>query len=395
MTIPEDTDNGRYYVTAYDVAEDDSVSHMFNVTDVTLTISPESIDLEEFHEGGQGVTLTVEDLEPGTEVDFQVAQEYADTELGGRATADSDGKAVLTVNAPTSSNYLGNYYVTVMDVEHHVEVARGTFEVTSDKPQIVLPETEVYQGESLAVQIYNLTPNGDVEIEWNPTETFTADGTGFLAEDLAIADDAETGVQTLTVTDVESEESNSVEYTVLEADVVEPALTIDPEEITLEDFVGDPDDGAGVTHVVEGLEPGAEITYTVTGPEGVNDFEQTRSVDENGVLEFVIHGFEGPNPEVYLGEYTTVVTFVNEDGETEQLTGSFSVVTGEDDEAGTDEDDDAAEPVADTSADINGTDLAQTGATSGQLALIAGGLLLLGGAFVVFANRARLFGRKH
>lgn len=134
VTIPEDTDNGRYYVTAYDVAEDDSVSHMFNVTDVTLTISPESIDLEEFHEGGQGVTLTVEDLEPGTEVDFQVAQEYADTELGGRATADSDGKAVLTVNAPTSSNYLGNYYVTVMDVEHHVEVARGTFEVTSDKP---------------------------------------------------------------------------------------------------------------------------------------------------------------------------------------------------------------------------------------------------------------------
>src|SRR5699024_5749099 len=40
----------------------------------------------------------------------------------------------------------------------------------------------------------------------------------------------------------------------------DPALTVDPGISTLQQFVGDPNDGAGVTHVVEGLTPDTEIS---------------------------------------------------------------------------------------------------------------------------------------
>src|SRR5699024_1156090 len=75
-----------------------------------------------------------------------------------------------------------------------------------------------------------------------------------------IADDADTGVQEITVTDETTGLFTTMKYTVLEADdqVTEPALIIDPEEITLDDFVGEPDDGAGVAHTVEASKPAPE-----------------------------------------------------------------------------------------------------------------------------------------
>src|SRR5690625_5676233 len=87
------------------------------------------------------------------------------------------------------------------------------------------------------MQVTNLSPDGEVTVEWNPTETMRADADGNLEAELPIADDAEPGVYELTVTDEESGESNSVDYTVLSVD--DPALTIDPETITLDEFIGD------------------------------------------------------------------------------------------------------------------------------------------------------------
>src|SRR5699024_1381457 len=150
-------------------------------------------------------------------------------------------------------------------------------------------------------------------------------------------------------------------------------------------------DDNGVVHTVVGLEAGADYTYAVSGPEGVNDFEQSGTANEDGVAEFAIHGYEVSNPAVYLGDYTTVVSSVDQDGADVELTGNFSVVSG-DGGAGDGSGDGGSGDYTGDPVDMNGSDaLAQTGATSGQLGLIAGALLLMGGAFVVFANRSRLF----
>ena len=109
-----------------------------------------------------------------------------------------------------------------------------------------------------------------------------------------------------------------------------------------------------------------------------------------------------------LGEYTTTATFEAVDGETQTLSATFTVVDGTEGDEGTGDEDEDIVPVVDTEEEVTPADdeddaptvgsaaqLADTGASGAQLAWIAGGLLALGGAFVIFANRARLFGRKH
>src|SRR5699024_801338 len=118
----------------------------------------------------------------------------------------------------------------------------------------------------------------------------TAESDDTLAAERPIADDAATGVQEISATADTTALFTTRKYTVWDGDdqITEPALIIEPEEITLDDFVGEPDDGAGVAHTVEGIEAGTEISYVVSGPEGVNDFEQTADVDDDGLVEFII-----------------------------------------------------------------------------------------------------------
>src|SRR5699024_5883100 len=188
----------------------------------------------------------------------------------------------------------------------------------------------------------------------------------------------------------------------------EPALTVDPTEINLEDFVGDPEEGAGVTHNLTGMAPDTEFEYAVETPANIQPFSSSVLSDENGAAEFSIYGENADNPSVYLGDYTTIVTYVDEDGETQTLTANFSVVEADDSGEVTPVVDtgEPAEPVADTDNDqdeaapapaVGGADaqLADTGANGTSLMWIAGGLLALGGAFVIYANRGRLFGRKN
>lgn len=495
LTIPEGSAGGVYDVTAVDRETEISVTESFNVTDASLTITPEELDENDFVDSG--VTVTIEGLEAGQDIAITVGNAYSPIpDLSGEATADAEGTVEYTIQG-ADSVYVGTYYVTALRADNDAQVGSASFEVTSEKPQVsthspdandngeipqggvlhvtghnatpnstvtidfgiegletaevetgengdfatenVIPEdaesgvktvtvtdgetgesgtaeytvadagdetpegpqieldsNEVYQGGSLDADIWNLTADGEVEVSWNPTETFTADENGELSAELPIADDADTGVQTLTVTDLTTEETASVEYTVLSSDdqVVDPALTIDPERIDLDDFVGDPEDGAGANHIVEGMEPGTEISYVVSGPEYVNDYESTADVDEDGVASFVIHGYDVADPAVYLGEYNTVVTYVDDAGETQTLNGSFTVVDGDDDSTagGSDGDDDDRAPSA--PVDVNGASgLAQTGANGVQLGFLAGGLLVVGAALLAFANRRRLFGR--
>ena len=496
LTIPEGSAGGVYDVTAVDRETEISVTEVFNVTDASLTITPEELDENDFVDSG--VTVTIEGLEAGQDIAITVGNAYSPIpDLSGEATADAEGTVEYTIQG-ADSVYVGTYYVTALRADNDAQVGSASFEVTSEKPQVsthspdandngeipqggvlhvtghnatpnstvtidfgiegletaevetgengdfatenVIPEdaesgvktvtvtdgetgesgtaeytvadagdetpegpqieldsNEVYQGGSLDADIWNLTADGEVEVSWNPTETFTADENGELSAELPIADDADTGVQTLTVTDLTTEETASVEYTVLSSDdqVVDPALTIDPERIDLDDFVGDPEDGAGSNHIVEGMEPGTEISYVVSGPEYVNDYESTADVDEDGVASFVIHGYDVADPAVYLGEYNTVVTYVDDAGETQTLSGSFTVVDGDDDDStagGSDGDDDDRAPSA--PVDVNGASgLAQTGANGVQLGFLAGGLLVVGAALLAFANRRRLFGR--
>jgi len=439
--LTDENGTAQFYIFGYESASEPEVY----LGEYTVTVSGESLDGETLEtdpvsftvvdEGGDDpeepadpsepieISLSVNEGQAGDSVNVtganfaaeedvevllqDVSDEMAPVELA-TAIADADGNIDQDVTIPEGTAD-GDYNIVAVNTDG--DDTAESFTVKSDNedgeddgaeqdaPRIEMASDEVYQGESLDVQLSNLTSKGKITVKWNPTETMTAESDGTLAAELPIADDADTGVQEITVTDETTGLFTTMKYTVLEADdqVTEPALIIDPEEITLDDFVGEPDDGAGVAHTVEGIEAGTEISYVVSGPEGVNDFEQTADVDDDGLVEFIIAGYDVSDPSVYLGDYTTVVTYEDENGENEELSGNFSVVTedgetpGDDNTPGdSDNADDSDDPV-----DMNGEDLATTGANTAQLGWLAGGLLALGVAFFAHANRARLFGRKH
>lgn len=498
LTVPAETPEGIYEIRAEDVASQSTTSSDFNVTNATLSIDPEEISDEQFTTDpadGGGVTHTVEGLQPGDEVFFNVGNAFSPMEdLSGSATADEDGVAEYVVYDTGDSAYVGGYSTTVTLGEGGPHVASGSFEVTSESPQVSLSDDPVVQGGSVLVSGYNFSDGADVTIDWDPAGELLetqASETGELTYELLVPEEAELGTHDVVVTDENTDQSVTLELTVIANDdegpgeheeislstdeaypgdslnitgsgftpgdevifnlnpdigsaavdangafdadvtipedvepgeydltarneaadesatatltildpadqVTEPALTIDPEEIDVDDFMGDPEDDAGVEHSVQGVAPGSEITYVVTGPEGVSEFESSGYVNDDGTAEFVIYAPEISNPAVYLGEYTTVVTYENENGETGELQGNFSVVDPAGD-AGAGDSGDQADPVADGEpVNLNGSDtLATTGAGNVQLGLLAGVLLALGGAFVVYANRGRLFGRKH
>lgn len=427
LVVPDDAELGAHEIVVTDDTTGESTTLELTVIEASdgepvLDISPEQIELDDFIRDSEdetdesGVVHTVDGLEPGSQIEATAVGPEGVQTIERDETANDAGIAEFVVYGydnidPTA--YVGEYDVEVSIVESDAEALQGNFEVVATEdddddngddgegtpdinPEVSLDVNEVYPGDTLNVSGSGFTPEGDVTLSWNPTVEDTADANGELTAELEIPEDTDPGEKTLTVVDESSGEEDTALFTVNDpADQeTDPAMTIDPEEIAVEEFVGDPEDGAGVDHTVEGLEAGTDISYVVTGPEGINDFESTGVVDEEGVAEFVIYAPEISDPSPYLGDYTTVVTYETADGDTEQLSGDFSVVSGSGGAGGAD---DGAEPVADTQpVDLNGDDnLARTGASNVQLGLLAGLLLAIGGGFVVFANRGRLFGRKH
>lgn len=413
-----------------------------DVDEPALEITPEEIPLADFIREGEepenGVVHEITGLDEGDDVVAAVNGPKGIEGITREATADETGTASFVIYGfdyvDPASQYLGTYETAVTIADSEEEPLVGTFEVVEDaggedpeepgeEPEdpeepgeedpeqpgeenpeldlnLELGENEAYPGDTVAVSGSGFTTNGTIEFSINPSlGSVKADANGAFETEVTIPEDLAPGQYDFTAYDVEADQDVTADFTVLEDahETIEASLSIDPTQIKLDDFVGDPEDGAGVDHRVEGLEPGTEFTYTVSGPENVNDFEQTGTADEEGVAEFVIHGFEVGDLDVYLGDYTTVVMYDDADGETAELQGDFAVVTGDGStgntvETASDGDSvDSGEPI-----DLNGSDqLANTGADSTQhLGLIAGVLLALGGTFVVVANRKRLFARK-
>lgn len=419
--IPADFAAGTYDLTARDVATDQETSAELTVleaTEPTLVISPEEITLDEFIRDSEdendrsGVVHTIVGLEEGDELEAVVDGPEGVETVEREETVDDSGVVEFDIYGYDSvdpTTYLGTYDAEITIVDSENEPLRGSFEVVEgnddddetpgENEEISLSTDEAYPGDSLNITGSGFTPGDEVIFNLNPDIGSAAvDANGAFDADVTIPEDVEPGEYELTASNEAADESATAALTILDpADqVTEPALTIDPEEIAVDDFTGDPEDDAGVEHSVQGVAPGSEITYVVTGPEGVSEFESSGNVNDDGTAEFVIYAPEISNPAVYLGEYTTVVTYGDENGETGELQGNFSVVdpTGG---AGAGDSGDQADPVAGGEpVNLNGSDtLATTGAGNVQLGLLAGVLLALGGAFVVYANRGRLFGRKH
>lgn len=224
--------------------------------------------------------------------------------------------------------------------------------------QLTLDTAAAYPGDEITVVGEDFDAEENVAFSLNPElGTAPADANGVVTAVLTIPEDVPPGDYALTAVGETSGHTAAAGLTILdpeddaEVPEIDPDLSIDTEQITLEDFIGDPEQGAGVNHVVDGLAPGQPIEWLVTGPEGVNENIGAATASDEGVVDFRIHGFETPEPAIYLGEYTTVVAVEGEDGEVIELEATFTVVDGteDDDQNGTPGDDEAAPPEDDGS----------------------------------------------
>ncbi|PCC57413.1 hypothetical protein CIK58_08225 [Brevibacterium aurantiacum] len=134
VKAPEDgLEAGDYTLFAVDVETDEvSNSAQFTVTEdeteepkpttpaaeATLTVSPETIDATDFVVENKGVTLAVENCEPGSDVRYLVTPKGNSnvTAYDNTVKADDEGKASVNVygtSANDPSAYLGDYDVSV------------------------------------------------------------------------------------------------------------------------------------------------------------------------------------------------------------------------------------------------------------------------------------------
>ncbi|MCF2573323.1 hypothetical protein [Brevibacterium sp. UCMA 11754] len=150
VEAPEDgLEPGNYSVSAVD-AESEEVSNFakFTVTEdeteepkpttpaaeATLTVSPETIEAADFVVENKGVTLAVENCEPGSDVHYVVTPEGNSnvTAYDNTVKADDEGKASVNVygtSANDASAYLGDYDVSVTCGDDEMT---GAFTVSDD-----------------------------------------------------------------------------------------------------------------------------------------------------------------------------------------------------------------------------------------------------------------------
>lgn len=359
-----------------------------------------SLDSSEV-EPGDDITVSGEGFEPGEEVELTLSGVVL-----GTVTADDDGDVEAELTIPEDTEF-GDYTVTAVGAQSGNGGSASLTVIDPDdsdpaEPSLSLDVDEVEAGGEVTAVGEGFEPGEDVEFSLNPElGTAPADDDGEVTAVLTIPEDTDPGEYALTATGAESEREASATITVVDAEEeedpeVDPGLTVDPEEIALEDFVGEAEEGAGVEHLVVGLEPGTAVESVTVGPEHVTDYAAVHTADDNGEITFRIVGFDtAPDPSVYLGDYTTVVTFEDEDGDVTELEASFTVVADDDDPTPPEDDgdDDAAsddqEPAGGVSDHKGGDELAQTGVSGTGLGLIAGLLLLIGGALAVFGYRGR------
>ncbi len=356
----------------------------------TITLSAAEVQV------GETVTISIDNL--GDVLESNATDNYEVNVSGDVSTGESFGTFAIAEGGTDST-----YDFTIPD---SVDTESGEISVGPEsrfafRVSIVLnPDDEVYRETTSDYETIYVVAGETPDDEEIPGDEETPDDGDENPDDVD-----------------ENANEDDQDETPGDEEPVEPALSVESDEILVEDFVGDPEEGAGVTHNLTGMAPNTTFEYSVETPANIQPFSSSVLSDENGAAEFSIYGENADNPSVYVGDYTTTVTYEDEDGETQELTTSFSVVEASNDngDVGGEEDDEVtpvvdteepAEPVADTDNDqdeaapapaVGGADaqLADTGANGTSLMWIAGGLLALGGAFVIYANRGRLFGRKN
>lgn len=102
----------------FTITEDETEEPSAPVEEAKLTVSPESITPADFVKEDKGVTLAVENCEPGEDVRFLVTPkgESSVTAFDKTVQADEEGKANVNVYGTSASNasaYVGDYDVTV------------------------------------------------------------------------------------------------------------------------------------------------------------------------------------------------------------------------------------------------------------------------------------------
>src|SRR5699024_4430249 len=116
------------------VVEDETEAPSAPAAEAELTVSPETISPADFIDEYKGVTLAVENCEPGEDVEFVVSSEGDSnvTAYENTVKADDEGKASVNVYGTSASNasaYIGDYdvIVTCGDAE-----LTGEFSVSDD-----------------------------------------------------------------------------------------------------------------------------------------------------------------------------------------------------------------------------------------------------------------------
>ncbi|WP_169253359.1 LPXTG cell wall anchor domain-containing protein [Brevibacterium sp. 'Marine'] len=102
----------------FTITEDETEAPSTPAEEAKLTVSPESITPADFVKDDKGVTLAVENCEPGEDVRFLVNPkgESSVTAFDKTVQADDEGKANVNVYGTSASNasaYIGDYDVTV------------------------------------------------------------------------------------------------------------------------------------------------------------------------------------------------------------------------------------------------------------------------------------------
>ena len=102
----------------FTITEDETEAPSTPAEEAKLTVSPESITPADFVKEDKGVTLAVENCEPGEDVRFLVNPkgESSVTAFDKTVQADDEGKANVNVYGTSASNasaYIGDYDVTV------------------------------------------------------------------------------------------------------------------------------------------------------------------------------------------------------------------------------------------------------------------------------------------
>ncbi|GAB3045928.1 hypothetical protein [Sediminivirga luteola] len=369
----------------------------------TLEITAEALATE-----GLTLTLTIPEGYSFERTEFSTEDGTA-VEL----TESGDGD-VRTYTGQLSEGYTGNLNVTAVFLtpegrEHSV----GTFvtvqpEEASDVSEVELSvDRAQYTVEDLAEDGVALTysgvqPGQSVDAvsftsgDEDLTELFqgvggSGDETGATTLFIAELPEGWTGTITASLDVLANGEVIDTVSTTFEVvdEVTEPtqpseapaerALAIDPETVSIADFV---DQEKGVTITATGFAEGEVVTLeVVAGPENVTGIELTEVADETGTVVYRVYGANAAQPEVYIGQYDVEVTGAEDEANgAEPLTGSFTVASATSDpgQPGSGEEENGSG---------GGSSLPRTGA---ELAGLGAGLaLLLGGTATVLLTMRR------